>query len=249
MDHPLSSRIDYLKLLIRGLADLLFPPRCPLCKKNIHETGICPDCLEHFKLLSSPLCSICGTQFKTESDTDHPCGTCIKAKPSFDMAASVFLYNELMKEAVHLFKYSGKSILSRPFGDSLVKHHLAKEDYDAILPVPLHIKRLRERGYNQSHLLARELGSAMGIKIDPWLLQRARPTLSQTGMKRKERIKNLKGAFVLRKGASVKGMRLLLIDDVYTTGSTVRECAKVLKKGGAKKVNVLTLARAAKIYT
>ncbi|MBE9537026.1 MAG: ComF family protein, partial [Proteobacteria bacterium] len=168
MAHLLSSQADYLKLLIRDLADLLFPPLCPLCKKNIKEIEICPDCLESFKPLSSPRCSICGVQFKTDSGEDHPCGTCIKNRPSFDMAASVFLYNEPMREAVHLFKYKAKSILSRPLGNSLAQHPLAEEDYDVVLPVPLHIKRLRQRGYNQSQLLAVELGRARGIKVDPW---------------------------------------------------------------------------------
>lgn len=249
MAHLLSSQTDFLKLLIRGLADLLYPPRCLLCKKNIKKTAICSDCLEGFKPLSSPLCAICGEQFKTESGEDHPCGTCIKDRPSFDRAASAFLYNEAMKGAVHLFKYKGKTTLSGPLSKSLAQHPLFKENYDAILPVPLHIKRLRRRGYNQSQLLAAELGrtGGSGIKDNPWLLQRIRPTLSQAGMKRKERIKNLKGAFMLRKGATVKGMSLLLIDDVYTTGSTVEECAKVLKKGGAEKVNVLTLARVSKL--
>jgi len=247
MAHPLSFKTDPLQLLIRGLADLLFPPRCLLCRKNVHKIEICSDCLEGFRPLSSPLCSICGTEFKTGSGEDHPCGACIKDIPSFDGAASMFIYNDAMKEAVHFFKYKGKSILSRPLGNSLAQHHLSKGDYDAILPVPLYIKRLRNRGYNQSQLLAVELGRIVGIKVDPWLLKRARPTLSQTGMKRNERIKNLKGAFMLRKGSTVKGMKLLLIDDVYTTGSTVEECAKVLKKGGAKKVNVLTLARVAEL--
>lgn len=243
----LLSLSDYTKLLIKGFTDLLFPPHCILCNKKIQVTEICTDCLDDFQALLSPLCSICGTEFKTDFVEDHPCGSCIKDKPFFDRAVSIFSYDESMKEAVHLFKYKGKSILSRSLGRTLAKHYMTKENYNAILPVPLHLKRLRQRGYNQSQLLAVELGRLMGIKVDPWLLERARPTLSQTGMRRKERIENLRGAFMLRKSSSVDGMSLLLIDDVYTTGSTVMECTRILKEGGAKKVNVLTLARTAKI--
>ncbi|MDT8317733.1 MAG: ComF family protein [bacterium] len=140
-------------------------------------------------------------------------------------------------------KYSKKSLIGPHLGGLMKDHHLGAISYDVIVAVPLHISRLRERGFNQSQLLAEGLGKEISPHIDKYILERVRPTGSQTGMSSKERRANVRGAFSLRSGADVSGKRILLIDDVYTTGATVKECSKVLKKGGASVVNVLTLAR------
>lgn len=116
-------------------------------------------------------------------------------------------------------------------------------DYHLVVPIPLHRTRLRERGFNQSLLLAKEIGTVWGIPIDYINLQRIRPTEPQINLKGKERIRNVKGAFAVKGEKAFKGKRVLLIDDVYTTGATVSECSKVLKKARAERVDVLTLAR------
>lgn len=159
------------------------------------------------------------------------------------MAASVYLFEGSLSEAIYKFKYAGKTSLFRPLGDLFKEHNILNLEYDAIIPVPLHISRLRERGFNQSQMIAARLEKKLKKKIAPFIVKRTRPTSPQAGMNREERIKNIRGAFKIRKGVNVKGMRLLLIDDVFTTGATTSECSKVLKSAGADVVNVLTLAR------
>jgi ComF family protein len=150
-------------------------------------------------------------------------------------------------EGIHRLKYGGKTSLSRPLG-ALAKDTFCKfwdsGGIDLILPVPLHIKRLRERGFNQAHLVNKKWAEMEGIPFDGFTLSRSRWTKPQTSLTRAERRRNVKGAFSLRCAEKVKGLSILLVDDVFTTGATVNECARVLVKAGAASVDVLTLARA-----
>jgi ComF family protein len=155
------------------------------------------------------------------------------------------VYENKLREAIHLFKYYRNSLLALPLGFLLAKHGsgiLTTHDYDIIFPVPLHPRRLRQRGFNQALMLARQVGKIWGIEVDFGRLQRIRPTYPQTALKEKERMRNVKGAFMYT-GKNLHQKTILLIDDVYTSGSTVNECAKVLKKNGALRIDVLTLAR------
>ena len=151
-------------------------------------------------------------------------------------------------EAIHLFKYGKKTALAKPLSE------LAREAFfqfwprhsiDLVVPVPLHVKRLRERGFNQAYLLVRTWAKKEGVQVDSLALRRHRYTEPQTVLTRADRIKNTRQAFSLRHPESVKGKKILLVDDVYTTGATVNECARVLMNGRAESVDVLTLARAA----
>lgn len=150
-------------------------------------------------------------------------------------------------EAMHLFKYAKKASLSKPLG-LLTRETFFRfwdnDSVDLVVPVPLHVKRLRERGFNQAHLLIRRWAKEEGISFDGLALFRSRWTEPQTTLSRAERQKNIKGAFSVVSPQNIKGKRILLVDDVYTTGSTVNECAKVLAKADAEFVDVLTLARA-----
>lgn len=237
-----------LKELYHSFIDLLFPPFCPLCRKNLHKYEICSDCIVGFEPVKSPCCTICGIPFLTDTGDDHPCGSCISDRPHFDLAASLYIYEGELAEAIKRLKYSGKTSLAGPLTDLLLNHKITLSLFDNIIAVPLHKSRLRERGFNQSQLLASHLGKKLSIAANPFILERIRPTLPQVGMKRAERLKNVRNAFALRRGASVAGKSVLLIDDVYTTGATVMECSRVLKKAGAKEVKVLTLARAVDDY-
>ncbi len=234
---------ESLKAIACAFVDLVFPQVCPLCRQPAETDRICSDCAKDFETISNPLCTICGAPFETESDNDHPCGACIKDSPSFDRAASLYYYKNSLADAIRRLKYSRKGTLAAPLAALMAEHPLLLEDYDFIAPVPLHVRRLRERGFNQSGLLAAHIGKASKIEVNPFILERPIPTLPQAGMKSRERTINVRGAFSIRKGISMKGKRILLIDDVYTTGATSRECARTLKKGGAEKVNILTLAR------
>lgn len=241
-DHSFSLS-DLPKTLFSALIDIIYPPACPVCGSSIGKQGICGRCTASFRRIESPLCTRCGIPFMTEGDEDHLCGTCIRERVPFDRAASVCFYDGALSEAIRRLKYSKRSSLASSLGDLLASHPVTSEDCDVIVPVPLHMERLKERGFNQSHLLAKRAANGMPVEVNPYILERTRPTLAQAGMNSRERIINIRGAIRVREGADVKGKNILLIDDVYTTGATVRECSRVLKKGGAKKVNVLTLAR------
>lgn len=168
----------------------------------------------------------------------------MKKKRHFSWARGVLIYSDASAKAIHRFKYNKDTTFSRALG-SIISGYPDLEGFDAIIPVPLHIDRLRERGFNQSLLLARAVGKRHRIPVDPFVLKRTRWTEPQVNLSGKERKINVKGAFEVQ--GDVRGRSILLIDDVYTTGATVGECSKVLRKGGAKEVCVLTLARTAEL--
>jgi len=240
--------LSSLREIYQSFIDLLFPPFCPLCKTNLDRFKICAHCIDSFEPVKSPCCTICGTPFLTDAGDDHPCGSCISERPHFDLAASLFIYQGELAEAIKKLKYSGKTSLASPLAELFSDHPFLLTPFDTIIAVPLHKSRLRERGFNQSQILASALGKKNPFKAEPFLLERVRPTLPQVGMRRPERLKNVRNAFALRRGADVEGKSILLIDDVYTTGATAMECSRVLKKAGAKEVRVLTLARAVDDY-
>ena len=241
--NTVLNPVDTAKELFVSLIDLIFPPLCPLCEIGVEKKGFCTPCSKTFQPIKPPQCTICGVPFLTENDSDHICGECIKKRPPFDRAASLYHYRGGLSEAIRAFKYKKKGSLAATLGDLLAAHPITRENYDIIIPVPLHITRLRERGFNQAMLIAKHLAGRLSLQVDPFILERVRPTPPQASMKRKERIKSIRGAFALKKGNKIKEKNILLIDDVYTTGATVMECSRVLKKGGAAKINVLTLAR------
>lgn len=243
MATPSLILTETFRNIFRAVLDLLYPPVCLLCKKEMGRQALCPECANSFEPVTPPKCTICGTPFLEAGETNHPCGRCIKGPPPFHRAISIYRFDDSLVDAIHTLKYSGKSTLAKCLGNLMSNHDIFDEEHDIIIPVPLHIRRLRERGFNQALLLAKPLSNAHGITIDPFLLTRTRETPSQTGMGRKEREQNVRGAFALRNAWNLKGLKILLVDDVYTTGATVKECSKMLKKGGAKEVNVLTLAR------
>ena len=163
------------------------------------------------------------------------------------MARSVGIYERSLRTMIHRLKYGGKLQLARPLGKVLMATFLRywdNDDIDLVVPVPLHRNRFRERGFNQAYLLVREWdGLSAGGRIAPRTLIRHRPTRPQTGLGKRGRIENIRDAFALSGGVSVTGKRVLLVDDVFTTGATAGECAGVLIEGGASRVDVLTLAR------
>ncbi len=237
-----------LKSFFYDLSDFLFPPKCLLCNDfYTPENGryFCNNCYDGFSFITKPICNKCGGPFQTEEGEDHICGQCIKNKPFFDRARSIGKYDGTLRKAIHGFKYNKKSLLSKPLSQILAeagREILDTERYDTIIPVPMHVKRLRQRGFNQALVLAKKAGKAWGIRVDTRSLERKTWAPPQTMLSRKKRHKNIKGTFNCRP-EKIRNRNLLLIDDVYTSGSTVSECAKILKKSGALKVDVLTLAR------
>jgi len=241
-----------LKEALRDLADVLFPPRCRSCRtvtEKLTNDLFCGACEEKIQYIRPPLCPTCGAPFPDSEGADHLCGDCLTAPKPFAIARSVAAFEGIMLEAIHAFKYRNKTGMGTGLGMMLTSDSYAGMDlqgYTMIMPVPLHIRRLRERGFNQSLLLAKVLSARYAIPLDFVALRRERDTLPQTMMGRKERQANIKGAFGVADKERVKKQHILLIDDVYTTGSTLAECTRVLLNSGAARVGVLTLARAVK---
>ena len=231
----------------RALVDFFFPPLCLVCKRPLasyKNAFLCDCCAAAITFIDSPLCCTCGILFKSRAGADHLCGNCMALPPRFDRARAAGVYGGALRQAIHLFKYQGGLLFAQPLGRLLAEHgrrFLNVGVLDLIVPVPLHRRRLRQRGYNQSLELARHVGSSWGIAVSPEGLVRNRETPQQTNLSRQERSQNVRGAFSW-KGPALRGKHVVLVDDVYTSGATANECAGVLKKSGAGMVEVLTLA-------
>ncbi len=193
--------------------------------------------------------------FRSREGPDHPCGHCIAAPPRFEMARSFGVYDGVLLTLIHKFKYNGKTGLADPLGRLLFDafhRHWPPGDIGVVAPVPLHRRRFRKRGYNQAYLLIRnwrrldeESGSGRPqIAVEREILTRSRRTDHQVGMTREERDANIRGAFSVPRPDRVAGRRVLLVDDVMTTGATADECARTLMAAGAARVDLLTLAQA-----
>lgn len=237
--------------LAGSILNIFFPPVCPLCEKDVRPTGapLCGACHGELcsMLIKSPLCNVCGITFVSRASEDHTCGECLLDRPSFIAARSVFAYDGAVMDAIHRFKYSGRVILGPPLG-RMFKHmpEGLPSSADLVMPVPLHKKRLRMRGFNQSLLLAKEAARIFSARLDYMNLRRVRHTGQQTDLTAQERKKNVSGAFAVERPEGLNGKKVVLVDDVYTTGATIKECAKTLKKAGAE-VWALTLARTIKV--
>ena len=238
------------------LADWLYPPRCRGCVARLAGDDteyFCAACWSKIQLVDHPLCDCCGRPYPDAGGDDHACGICLSRPPQFLRARAWACYpreeseEHPLRQAVQKFKYGRKVSLGRPLGWVMARgcrEFLAGCAADVIIPVPLHPKRLRWRGFNQSVSLAREVSRTYAVPMDPFLLRRIKETPPQTQLNEEERRRNVRGAFALAPGRAIGKKNVLLIDDVYTSGATVNECSRALRKGGAKQVLVLTLARA-----
>ncbi len=235
---------------VRYALDALFPRRCAVCRRAIpsSESGaICGTCWTAIARIEGPQCPVCGSPFRSDAALSHSpthrCGACREAPPSFTRAVSAGLYEGVLAEAIRGCKYRNivklipaLSPLLRPALDALPAA-------DAVVPVPLHPRRLRQRGFNQSLLLAAWVSRSVERPLWPDALRRIRWTEPQITLDRAQRRSNVRGAFRVRRPRQVKGRRVILVDDVYTTGATANECARVLRGAGAEEVYVVTLAR------
>lgn len=235
-----------------SLLDIVYPPRCHICMDFLDKTeeipNICENCSRSFKKISHPYCSICGIPFISKAGDDHHCGKCLVKRPSYDEMRAPFLYEGPIMNAIQRIKYSGRSGIANSLGLLLgeyARKWLGETGGMILVPVPLHIKRMRRRGFNQSMLLSKKINEVLHASLDFKTLERTRNTATQTGLKFKERHKNVKGAFEVINNLKIKGKDIILVDDVATTGNTINECARVLKKAGCKSVYGLVLARTA----
>lgn len=232
--------------LFDALKDLLFPPHCLGCGQGLASARpplLCPQCDAGLTVLRSPLCIRCGRPFV--SGADHLCGDCLSDRHAFDLARSLLGYRPPASDLILSLKFTGNL-----GGLATLRALIERERFlaafcepDIVLPVPLHVNRLRERGFNQALVVARGCLPAWAKKIVPDLLLRHRKTVPQSLLSGKSRRGNLGNAFSLANPGSVAGAKILLVDDVYTTGSTVNECSKTLRAAGAQRIEVLTVAR------
>lgn len=235
--------------LLRGLLDVLYPPRCEACGQ-VRAAPICGDCLGAIELIAPPLCQVCGEPFDPLAQAAPRCAQCRGKRRSFSLARSAAYYAGPLAEAIRRFKYDCQMVLWRPLGRLMVEalrdgaSDIHPDTVDVICPVPLHASRLRERGFNQSELLAEVIGEEFGKPVK-LLLERTRPTLPQVDLPAESRAANVRDAFGPRLQEVIAGERVLLIDDLFTTGATLAECARVLRRAAAADVRVLTLARPA----
>lgn len=228
-------------VLISKIINVLYPSECPSCGNetdNFRTAPFCSSCWSGIKKYTGPSCRICATPFNSEDA--NICSECMKQPPYFSKAMSFGLYDGILESALHCFKFQRIKRLHRPLGDLLLNVDFA--GIEAVMPVPLTIKGLRERGFNQSLLLAKVVSYRRKTPLIMDGLIKKTETVPQIGLTRKERRLNLKNAFGTTR--TFPGMKLLLVDDVMTTGSTVNECAKELLRAGADEITVLTLARA-----
>lgn len=265
--------LDYLRILV-------FPYKCPVCGNFFQaepadvfqvnagkrfepetfsfekalERFLCPDCRADYTPVDSPMCPICGYMFKSGEGDDHVCGRCEEKRPQYGIARSYAAYDRSVRKSVHLLKFRNRMNLAGPLGDCVLAVFLRywdPKDIDLLIPVPLHIKRMRKRGFNQAYLIihkwrkrAEMFGADIShIRIEKHVLFKVRQSKPQVGMTSGERIRNVKRTFEVKNSSKIKGKRLLLVDDVFTTGATANECVRVLLKSGAGRVDVLTFGR------
>ncbi len=236
-------------LFWRALLDFFLPPKCPLCATPLASSAAerpCPSCLSEIKFFSSPLCPRCGIGFSSPADQDHLCSRCLSGEWTFGKARALGPYEGKILEAISRFKFGGVARLAIPLGALLAEYtapEFPSSSVDLVIPVPLHPRRLRERGFNQSLLLARQVSRRRSIPLNFTALRRTRQTHPQTQLSGPERRKNVRGAFAVGEPATVADRKILLIDDVFTTGATIQECTATLLDAGSHEVHALTLAR------
>jgi ComF family protein len=240
---------------LKSLIDLIYPPRCPICQAFLQDQNtlqgkqdlpFCQACFKDFTAIESPLCSLCGRPFSDGAERDRICEDCLRKRPAYDIARAPYLYDGALMTAIQELKYAQRSHLADSLGSllaSFAQTWIGELKGSLIMPVPLHPRRLRSRGFNQSLLLSRCVAARTGAQLDFLSLRRTRYTKPQTELSSEERKKNVRKAFEVVKPEAVKGRTIVLVDDVATTGSTLNECAKALKRAGAESVLCLVLAR------
>jgi ComF family protein len=240
--------------LARGLRTLpglalnaLLPPRCLGCGKVVARTAaLCAGCWKGVQFLDPPLCALCGFPLEYDLGPEALCGACVRAPPGFDRARAVMRYDEGSRGLVLGFKYADRTEGAAAYGAWLARAGAElTAEADLIAPVPLHWMRLFARRFNQAALLAQALGRESGLPVVPDLLLRRRHTPSQGRRSQDQRRRNVAGAFAVKgaRAPRLAGRRVLLVDDVLTTGATAAACARTLRRGGATAVDVLVLAR------
>jgi len=227
----------------------VYPEVCQICgeaRATPSESFLCAGCRATVRFIQPPFCSRCGLPFEGAITTEFECSNCRGQDWAFSSARSVVVARDKMLDIIHRYKYQ-RAVWFEPFlGDLLVQAaagEISNGGWNWIVPVPLHPAKQREREFNQAERLARRLSAAAKVPLNRRLLRRTAPTRTQTLLSREERLANVRNAFSMRCGKRLNGERIILIDDVFTTGATTGACARVLRVAGAAEVQVWTVAR------
>ncbi len=234
--------------LLRGIASLLYPPACTICSASVGpDEFLCENCDAKVGRIVPPFCAKCSEPFDGAITTTFACANCAHRALHFDAAVSAFRSRGVVRRVILNFKYGRqihlRHLIARWLSAALDDERVREREFDLIVPVPLHSARQRERGFNQAGILAEWVSAHLDVPCRS-VLERIHYTTTQTAFDRTERMQNLRGAFRLRRNRDVRKLRVILIDDVLTTGSTLSECARVLKEAGAPSVYAITAARA-----
>jgi ComF family protein len=232
-----------------SILDVVLPPRCLACGTGVTAAGtLCAECWRTITFLGAPCCACCGLPFDFAIGEATLCGSCARSPPPFARARAAFRYDENSRRLVLAFKHGDRLHLAPPFGAWMRRAGAElMAEADLLVPVPLHWTRLFARRHNQAAILAHAIRAAGGPAVGADVLLRRRRTPPQGKRNAAARERNVRGAFAVKPGRDVSGKHIVLIDDVFTTGATVGECAKALRRAGARQVDVLTLARTVRV--
>jgi competence protein ComFC len=242
---------DKISFGLRKILDFVFPQTCISCDGKIKEDEyfLCASCRCDIGYIRQPHCFQCGVPADLSYLFPHEefvCGDCRKTPFQFDQARSLGFYDTVLRTTIHHFKYRKQMGVLSEMDLMLEKYFHETPDFCqdfAVAPIPLHFNKMKERGFDQAFLIARQVAKLLKLPLEGGLLRRVKATSPQATMTRAERARNIKGAFEINRPEHVSGKNILLVDDVFTTGATVNEAAKILKKNGAGKVFVFTLGR------
>lgn len=241
------SILTLARIAIEPLLSLVYPPHCAQCDGDVAcGEHLCEPCRNRAKRIRPPFCQTCSQPFDGAIEGTFTCANCEQRKLHFDCAVAAYRSRGVVRELIHRFKYQRQFHLRHPLADwlaaGLEDSRMRAHPFDAFVPVPLHPARQREREFNQAEVLASLVGARIGVPVANCLI-RIRYTTTQTRFDRVERMENLRNAFETRKNSDVRDKHLVLVDDVLTTGATVDECARILRKAGAASIRVITVAR------
>lgn len=237
---------SFIKSLVEYCEDAVFPPACPICDgarpiKNGIRVDICEWCKEKINYIKEPACIKCGKSL--EDDSKEYCADCAKTNHIYDQAVSLYEYSDYIKKSVYRFKYHNRREYAHIYAKEIAAECgivINTWKPEVIMPVPIHFSKLKSRGYNQAGLIAQCLGKILNIKVDEDYLIRVKKTIPMKELNNSQRFKNLENAFQTNDNGIIY-KKVLIVDDIYTTGATIDECAKCLKKRGTKEVYAVTL--------
>jgi ComF family protein len=235
---------NILKKISEEIINIVYPPTCPICGKilKLSNNQVCEDCKKKIKYMKEPTCKKCGKQLIAEEQ--EYCYDCSRKEHLFTRGITLWLYDTHVKKSIYNFKYNNKREYAKTYANEIIKQHhrqILNWDADGIVPIPLHKSKMKSRGFNQAEVLALALSKQLGIPMYHNLVKRIKKTLPQKALNDKQRINNLKNAFKIRK-FDVKLKKVILIDDIYTTGITINSVTEVLKNAGVTEIYFITVS-------